>query len=112
MGSLYSVASSPSRRFNSRLTPEREVWVCWQCNGREDVSRVRDLSLGGIFLETKAHRAVGASTKIDFLVDEGQIRAEAIVRHIRPGNGLGLKFTALTDQDRPRLAALLRRLRH
>jgi hypothetical protein len=109
---MYSVASSPSRRFNSRLMPERAVWVCWQCNGREDISRVRDLSLGGLFLETKAHRAVGVSTKIDFLVDEGQIRAEAVVRHIRPGNGLGLKFTALTDQDRPRLAALLRRLRN
>ena len=109
---MYSVISSPSRRFNSRLVPPRDVWVCWHCNGREDVSRVRDLSLGGLFLETKAHRAVGVSTKIDFLVDEGQIRAEAVVRHIRPGTGLGLKFIALTDQDRPRLAALLRRLRH
>lgn len=109
---MYSVISSPSRRFNSRLIPEHEVWVCWQCNGREDVSRVRDLSLGGLFLETKIHRAVGASTKIDFLVDEGQIRAEAVIRHVRPGTGLGLKFIALTDQDRPRLAALLRRLRH
>ena len=108
---MYSVASPPSRRFNSRLTPGREIWVSWNCNGREDVSRVRDLSLGGLFLETRAHRPVGVSTKVDFLVDEGQIRAEAVVRHIRPGTGLGLKFTALTDQDRPRLAALLRRLR-
>jgi hypothetical protein len=91
--------------------PDREVWVCWQCNGREDISRVRDLGLGGLFLETKSHRAIGVATKIDFLVDEGQIRAEAVVRHIRPGNGLGLKFTALTDQDRPHLAALIRRLR-
>jgi len=109
---MYSLASAPSRRLNSRLTPEHEVWVCWQCNGREDVSRVRDLSLGGLFLETRAHRPIGDSTKIDFLVDEGQIRVQAVVRHICPGAGLGLKFTALTDRDRPRLAALLRRLRH
>ena len=108
---MQYATSSPSRRFNSRITPQREVWVCWQCNGREDVSRVRDLSLGGLFLETKAPRNVGMSTKIDFLVDEGQIRAEAVIRHILPGTGVGLKFTALTDQDRPRLAGLLRRLR-
>jgi len=46
-----------------------------------------------------------------FLVKEGQIRADAIVRHTRPGIGLGLKFTALSEQDRPKLAALLNRLR-
>jgi hypothetical protein len=50
--------------------------------------------------------------KLDFLVEEGQIRAEAIVRHSEPGNGLGLKFTAVTEQDSPHLAALLARLRN
>ena len=106
----YSV-SSPSRRFNSRLTPPREVWVYWSCNGREDVSRIRDLSLGGVFLETKLPRSIGASAKIDFLVDEGQIRADAVVRHVAPTRGLGLKFTAVTEQDRRKFAALMRRLR-
>jgi len=50
--------------------------------------------------------------KLDFLVQEGQIRAEAIVRHIEPGDGLGLKFTAVTEQDSPHLAELLTRLRN
>lgn len=54
---------------------------------------------------------MGTKTRLDFLVQEGQIRAEAVVRHIQPGNGLGLKFTAVTEQDSPRLAALLTRLR-
>jgi hypothetical protein len=54
---------------------------------------------------------VGMKAKLDFLVEEGQIRAEAIVRHSEPGNGLGLKFTAVTEQDSPHLAALLARLR-
>ena len=103
--------TSPSRRFNSRIAASQDVWVCWQCNGREDVSRVRDLSLGGLFLETAVLRAVGALTKVDFLVGEGQIRADAIVRHIVPGRGMGLKFTAVTEQDRRKFAALMRRLR-
>jgi len=89
----------------------QDVWVCWQCNGRDDVSRVKDLSLGGLFLETPTQRAIGTSTKVDFLVGEGQIRADAVVRHVVPGRGLGLKFTALIDQDRRKFAALVRRLR-
>jgi hypothetical protein len=89
----------------------QEVWVCWNCNGRDDISRVRDLSLGGLFLETRRHRAVGVATKVDFLVSEGPIRADAIVRHVAAGRGLGLKFTSVTEQDRRKFAALMRRLR-
>jgi PilZ domain len=89
----------------------QDVWVCWQCNGRDDVSRVRDLSLGGLFLETRSPRAVGSLTKVDFLVGEGQIHADAVVRHVAPGRGLGLKFTAVIEQDCLKLAALMRRMR-
>jgi len=107
---MLQTATIPSRRVNSRLVINDDVWVCWNSNGRDDVSRVRDLSLGGLFLQTPAQRPVGAPTKLDFLVTEGQIRADAVIRHISRG-GLGLKFTAVSDADRPRLAALLRRLR-
>jgi hypothetical protein len=34
-----------------------------------------------------------------------------VVRHIVAGRGLGLKFTAVTEQDRRKFASLLRRLR-
>jgi hypothetical protein len=89
----------------------QEVWVCWHCSGYDNVSRVRDLSLGGLFLETPSPRAIGSPTKVDFLVGEGQIRADAVVRHVVPGLGLGLKFTGVTEQDRRKFAALMRRLR-
>ena len=67
--------------------------------------------MGGLFIETPEARAEGAQVRLHFLVQEGQIRAEAVVRHIQSGKGLGLKFTALSEQDRPKLAALLTRLR-
>ena len=108
---MWQKTATPSRRFNSRIALRQDVWVCWQCNGRDDVSRVRDLSLGGLFLETRSPRAVGSLTKVDFLVGEGQIRADAVVRHVVAGRGLGLKFTAVIEQDRLKLAALMRRLR-
>jgi hypothetical protein len=64
-----------------------------------------------LFLETPEPQAVGMLTRLDFLVEDGQIRADAEVRHARPGKGPGLKFTALNGKDRPQLAALLTRLR-
>ena len=87
------------------------VWVYWRCNGRDETARVRNVSLGGLFVETPKSKAVGMTAKVDFLVQEGQIRAGAVVRHVEPGRGLGLKFTAVSDADRPHFIALLNRLR-
>jgi hypothetical protein len=85
--------------------------VYWQCHGREDISSVRDISMGGMFLETPQPKAEGVLTRLHFLVQEGQIRADAVVRHTKSGEGLGLRFIALNEQDGPKLAALLSRLR-
>lgn len=109
---MFQQTATPSRRANYRIAALVDVWVCWNCNGREDISRVRDMSIGGLFLNTRLRRATGTPMKIDFLVQEGQIRAEAVVRHAVLDRGLGLKFTALTEQDRPRFAALMHRVRN
>jgi hypothetical protein len=101
---------SYSRRHTSRVCTSDGIWVYWRCNGLDDVSRLRNLSLGGLFIATPSPRPVGMKAKLDFLVQEGQIRAEAVVRHAEPGSGLGLKFTAVTEQDWEHLAALLTRL--
>ncbi len=100
----------PSRRHHPRVETPDEVWVYWKCGGLEDTSRVRDLSMGGLFVETEKASNVDATIRLDFLVQEGQIRAEALVRHVNPGSGLGLKFSALTEEDGPRLTALMTRL--
>lgn len=100
----------PFRRRTSRVLVPDNVWIIWSCDGRDEISHVGDLSLGGLFVETASPRAVGATTTLDFLVQEGQIRADAVVRHLRPGHGVGLKFTALKDGDGAHLVALLKRL--
>jgi len=106
-------ASIPCRRLNPRIStnPHQPVWVYWQCNGRDYLSRIRDLGVAGLFLETSQRSTLGWTVKLDFLVQEGQIRAEGTVRHIVPGDGIGLKLIAVTDQDRAHLAALMKRLR-
>jgi hypothetical protein len=76
----------------------------------QERSRVRDLSLGGLFVETAKPTAVGAPVKLNFLVQEGPIGAEAVVRHVKSG-GLGLKLSAMGNEDQKRLRALITRLR-
>jgi hypothetical protein len=66
--------------------------------------------LGGLFVETRKSTAVGEPIKIDFLVQEGRIGAEAVVRHVKSG-GLGLKLSAMGNEDQKRLKALIARLR-
>ena len=110
--SVLQLTPSYSRRALTRLRASEDIWVCWRCNGRDDVSRVLDISIDGLFIQTP-HLKVkeGMPAKLDFLVQEGSIKADAVVRHVKSGNGLGLRLLAVADEDRQRLTALLRRLR-
>ena len=99
------------RRRTSRVEADQGVYVLWSCAGREGLSRVCDLSLGGLFMESPLEESFGGPLKLHFLADEGQIRASAEVRHAKPGQGLGLKFTSIQGEDCQHLAALLKRLR-
>ena len=100
-----------SRRSSSRIGTAGAVYVCWGSDAYDDTSPVRDLCSGGLFVLTQASKEVGAMTNLHFLVEEGPIRAEAVVRHVKPGRGLGLKFTAVREEDRRHLADLMKRLR-
>ena len=103
--------NSPSRRMTSRIAVSEDTWVYWHCRGREDISRIRDLSPAGLFLETPKLFPTNSETELHFLVQEGQISAQAVVRHARPGAGLGLKFVSLREEHRRQLIALIHRLR-
>ena len=101
----------PSRRLSSRIETPPGIWVYWLCDGRADLSAVQNLSLGGMFLNTPKTMPIDSRVEIHFCVHEGQIRTEGIVRHIVPGGGLGLRFTAIKEADRPRFLRLMDRLR-
>lgn len=98
-----------SRRVSPRVEADDTVYVYWYCDGEEELSHVQNLNLGGMFIETSARKDLSAHLELSFLVSEGQIRAKAVVCHVRPGHGFGLKFTALDDQDRLRFGALMKR---
>jgi len=99
-----------SRRTTPRVDTDDGVHALWYCNSRGDLSHVQNLNLGGLFLETRLQKDLGAFVEIDFLVSEGPIHARAVVRHVAAGHGLGLKLIAMSDQHRLHFGALMKRL--
>ena len=99
-----------SRRHHRRVETPQGVLAVWRCGRIEDTSRVKDVSVGGLFIETKKVCPVDATVKLHFLVEDGEITADATVRYVRAGSGLGLKFKSVRSEDRERFATMIRRL--
>src|SRR6266480_592761 len=100
---------APGRRHYKRVDTPQAVWVYWSYEKLEDTARVRDLSLGGLFVATQEALPVGATLRLDFLVQEGAIRAAGVVRHAELGGGIGLKFTSVRGEDLRHLVELVNR---
>jgi hypothetical protein len=75
------------------------------------VPRVRDLSTGGIFIETQRRRSRGELIRVHFLIQAGQISLDSVVAQAQPSQGLGLKFQTAATKDISKLTLLLERVR-
>lgn len=108
---MLSSPNAPARRRIPRIASS-DLWVYWESSPPyRDVSRVRDLSPVGLFVETRFRIAAGSKLRMHFLVQEGHIRLDAQVRHTRQGQGYGLKIQSVLPKDVPQFDALLARLR-
>jgi Tfp pilus assembly protein PilZ len=99
-----------TKRRYARIATPKNVWVAWQDQSQQGVSRVRDLNLGGLFVATPTPAPTGTVVTILLSVPEGEIRARSTVRNVTPGAGMGVEFTEMTAQDQARLQALIARL--
>lgn len=66
--------------------------------------------MGGLFIETRKACAVGATVELHFLVEDGEIKANATVRYVKAGSGMGLQFKTVRSEDQARFAAMIKRL--
>ena len=101
--------SKSDRRYERIATP-KGVWVAWQDGKQQNVSRVRDLNVGGLFIATPTPLALGSTVTLLLSVPEGEIRSRAVVRNVIPGEGMGVQFTELSQQDTIRVEKLVARL--
>ena len=99
-------------RKAARVAVSKGVWVAWQQGkkSQRNVSRVRDLSSGGVFIATPLGIAIGTNIEMLFALPEGETRIHGIVRYASSGKGIGVEFTNMGTGDRARLQELLRRL--
>lgn len=100
-------------RQTRRVETSNGVWVVWGRNRRErpeDTSRVRNLSADGLFIETRKTCPVGSTVALDFLVEDGAIRATANVRHLIPRVGMGLKLQTIRGDDQAQFVKMITRL--
>jgi hypothetical protein len=99
-------------RRSARIPVSAGVWVAWQePKGSRTVSRVRDVSAGGVFIATTIAVQVGAKLELLFALPEGETRVQGIVRYADPAKGIGVEFTRMSADDRARYKQLLRRLK-
>lgn len=68
------------------------------------------MSVGGLFIETLKSCPVDATVTLHFLVEDGEITADATVRYVKTGSGLGLKFKNVRTEDQGRFATMIKRL--
>ena len=105
------IRHTKDNRRSVRIPVSSGVWVAWQePKGSRTVSRVRDVSAGGVFIDTTAAVRVGAKLELLFALPEGETRVQGIVRYADPSKGIGVEFTGMGAGDRARLQELLRRL--
>jgi hypothetical protein len=108
--SFMTSTRTRENRRNPRTEVSKGIWVSWQTTGASTVSRVRDLSVGGAFVTTPAPPPVGSRVKLLFVLPEGEVRIEGIVRYAESKKGMGLEFTHMGTGDGARLRELMRRL--
>ena len=104
-------AGTKENRKAARVVVPQGVWVAWQLAKKQrHVSRVSDLSTGGVFIATSLTITIGTNIQMLFSLPEGEMRIHGIVRYASVGKGVGVEFTNMGSGDRARLQELLRRL--
>ena len=107
---MERVSGKSDRRFTRIATP-RGVWVAWQNDStKQTVCRVCDLNFGGLFVATSEPATLGSMVSLLFAVPEGEIRAHATVKNVKPGEGMGVQFAAMGGEDKERFHKLVTRL--
>lgn len=106
---MTSEAPCNVRRYE-RIDLPRGMTVARYGGGDSQVSRVRTLGSGGLFLSADHVRPIRTKLTLLFEVPGGFVQAEAVVRDVSPGEGMGVEFTNVGPQARVLLDDLLKRL--
>jgi hypothetical protein len=103
-------AKTKSTRRHPRVKSPKGLLVAWEAGTHRSVSRLETLSLGGVFIHTQEPPPVGSMINMLLDIQNGDVRARAIVRRVSPGKGMGIQFISMSQEDRARLNLQLQRI--
>ncbi len=106
---MSRIPRAVKRRY-PRVALPKGMLVAWQCTDGKGISHIVTLGLGGLFVSTPDPAPVGTLLKLLFDVPGGEVRARAIVKNIKPGEGMAAAFIDMGYEDRARLNQLVKRL--
>jgi hypothetical protein len=98
----------PRRYHRAKLN--KGLAVGWRSGKLQGLSRAEIVALGGLFIRTPDPAPVGASVQLAFNLPDGEVRARAVVRNSKPGEGMGVEFVGMDTIARGRLQAAMKRL--
>ncbi len=99
--------SRQNRRRYARVKAPKGLLVAWQGADKRIVSRVGTVGLGGLFVYTPNPPPVDTIINLFFDLHPGDVRARAVVRSSKPGEGMGVEFMQMRAEDRGRLNQFL-----
>lgn len=95
--------SGADKRFSPRLAVSAGNYVVYT----EGSGSIRDLSLGGVFIEDKVPLPEGTVFGFDLRLGSELVPVRGIVRRSMTGLGMGIQFQNLTDDTRARIEKFL-----
>ena len=71
------------------------------------VASTKDISPGGLYMNTQAHLPEGGLLTLRLPFPEGDVILNGEVVYSNPGRGVGVTFQGLSEEDRARLVSAL-----
>ncbi len=102
------------KRRQLRVGVNNKVWLKQDGPFVRSQERLGDLSTHGAFLKTNATYAIGRVLWMRFVLPSAGTftTCSAIVRHQRPGQGIGMEFLGLSPETRGRIEKSMRTQLH
>jgi hypothetical protein len=104
------MTENENKRKYPRVRVPKGAFVAWMQGTQKTVSPFENLALGGLFIRTKAPASIGNTLQLMFNTPQGEVRVRAIVRMLKPGEGMGVGIVSMEPEHRVRLDRWLRTL--
>jgi hypothetical protein len=104
------MTAKPITRKYPRIRAPRSAVVAWKTPHQREVSHVKTIALGGLFIETENPAKKGSTLQMLIVTPRGYLRVRAGVRSVTEGEGMGVEIVSMEPEDRGKLERWLKQL--